>query len=185
MSKSNQDIYKRIRAEDLFRLDDYQYPEILEVFSPRISPSAHIDQIYERMSDITSTQFDSRQLKITIGEITLNASLINSKTSEDFIKLLPLNLTMYDLFDREKYGALPKPVSTEGKRSYNYKIGDIGYWSLSHDLVIYYQDDGGSIPSPGIIILGKIESDMRALKVPGTAKVKIDLAPNPLPIYKN
>src|ERR1700712_2021623 len=47
------------------------------------------------------------QLKITIGKTTLTASLINNKLTDDFIKLLPLHLTMHDLFGREKFGALP------------------------------------------------------------------------------
>src|SRR5580765_4635832 len=59
---------------------------------------------------------DSMNLKITIGETILTATLIKSKTTEDFIKLLPLNLTMNDLFGREKYGELPTAISTGGKR---------------------------------------------------------------------
>ena len=118
------------------------------------------------------------QLKITIGETTLTASLIRNKTTEDFIKLLPLHLTMHDLFGREKYGALYKPISTEGKRSFNYEVGDIGYWSPGHDLAIYYKDDGESIPNPGIIILGKIKSDMSAINISGPIEVKIELTNN-------
>ena len=118
------------------------------------------------------------QLKIIIGETTLTASLVRNKTTEDFIKLLPLHLTMHDLFGREKYGALSQPISTEGKCSFNYEVGDIGYWSPCHDLAIYYKDDGESIPNPGIIILGKIESDMSAFNISGTVKVKIELTNN-------
>lgn len=118
------------------------------------------------------------QLKITIGKTTHTASLVKNKTTEDFIKLLPLNLTMHDLFGREKYGALSQPISTEGKRSFRYDVGDIGYWSPGHDLAIYYKDDGEPIPSPGIIILGKIKSDMSAFNISGTINVKIELTNN-------
>ncbi len=118
---------------------------------------------------------DSMKLKITIGETILTASLIKSKTTDDFIKLLPFNLTMTDLFGREKYGELLKAISTEGKRSYNYEVGDIGYWSPSHDLAIYYKDDGESIPNPGIIVIGRIESVIKVLTVPGSVKLKIEL----------
>jgi hypothetical protein len=118
------------------------------------------------------------QLKITIGETTLIASLIKGKTTDEFIKLLPLHLTMYDLFGREKYGALPQAISTAGQRSFNYEVGDIGYWSPSHDLAIYYKDDGESIPTPGIIILGKMKSDLSAFNISGTINVKIELTNN-------
>ncbi len=117
---------------------------------------------------------DSMHLKITIGETILTASLIKSKTTDDFIKLLPLNLTMNDLFGREKYGALPKSISTDATPSYRYEVGDIGYWSPSHDFAIYYKDDGETIPSPGIIIIGKIDSDIKAFSVPGSVKIKIE-----------
>jgi len=117
---------------------------------------------------------DSMKLKITIGETILTASLIKSKTTDDFIKLLPLSLTMNDLFGREKYGELPTTISTEGKHSFKYEVGDIAYWSPSHDLAIYYKNDGESIPNPGIIIIGKIESDMSAFNVTGSVKVNIE-----------
>ena len=88
------------------------------------------------------------RLKITVGNTIVTASIIKSKTSDDFIKLLPLSLTMNDLFGREKYGALPKSISTDTKPSYRYEVGDIGYWSPGHDLAIYYKDDGETIPDP-------------------------------------
>src|SRR5688500_14206916 len=81
----------------------------------------------------------SMRLKITVDKTIVTASIIKSKTSDDFIKLLPFSLTMNDLFGREKYGALPKSISTNTKRSYRYEIGDIGYWSPSDDLAIYYK----------------------------------------------
>src|SRR4051794_22774949 len=119
---------------------------------------------------------DNMNLKITMGKTTLTAALIKSKTTADFINLLPLSLTMNDLFGREKYGELPRTISTEGKRSFNYEVGDIGYWSPSHDLAIYYKDDGESIPNPGIIIIGRIQSDINALNVSGSVKVIIENA---------
>lgn len=118
---------------------------------------------------------DTMKLKITIGKTILTASLVKSKTTDDFIKLLTLDLTMNDLFGREEYGALPKSISTDAKAFFRYEVGDIGYWSPSHDLAIYYKDDGETIPNPGIIILGKIQSDMKAFSVPGSVKVEIEL----------
>src|SRR5688572_3940825 len=113
-------------------------------------------------------------LKITVGKSVVTASIIKSKTSDDFIKLLPFRLTMNDLFGREKYGALPKSISTESKSSYRYEVGDIGYWPPCHDLAIYYKHDGEAIPGPGIIIVGKIVSDMEVLSVSGPVDVKLE-----------
>src|SRR6267154_5573330 len=46
-------------------------------------------------------------MKITlkVGERSLTATLIDSKTAQDFVSLLPLALTMNDLFGREKLTA--------------------------------------------------------------------------------
>jgi hypothetical protein len=115
------------------------------------------------------------RLKITIDETIVTAALIKNKTADDFTKLLPLNLTMNDLFGREKYGELPEFISTNAKPSYRYAVGDIGYWSPTHDLAIYYKDDGERIPNPGIIIIGKIKSDIKSFIVSGSVKVRIDL----------
>src|SRR6516162_9319172 len=66
-------------------------------------------------------------LKVEGKELT--ATLIDGRTSRDFIALLPLALTMNDLFGREKFGHLPRALSEEGQRTHTYEVGDIGYWS--------------------------------------------------------
>ena len=42
-------------------------------------------------------------LKIAIHGTELTATLIDCKTTKDFVSLLPLTLTMNDLFGREKF----------------------------------------------------------------------------------
>ena len=113
------------------------------------------------------------RLKIANKEIT--ASLIDSETTRDFVSLLPLKLTMNDLFGREKFGHLPRAISEGGKRTRTYEVGDVIYWSPGPDVAMFYRHDGQSIPSPGIIVLAKIESGMDVLNVPGSVKVTIDL----------
>jgi len=112
-------------------------------------------------------------LKIADKEMT--ATLIDSETTRDFVSLLPLTLTMNDLFGREKFGHLPRAISEGGKRTRTYEVGDVIYWSPGPDVAMFYRHDGRSIPSPGIIVMGKIESGMDLLNVPGTMKVTIDL----------
>ena len=101
---------------------------------------------------------------------------MDSKTTQDFVSLLPITLTMNDLFDREKYGHLPRPLSEEGKRTHRYEIGEVVYWSPGPDLAIFYRQDRQSIPEPGIIVIGKIDSGVEALNVDGPIKVTIELA---------
>ena len=118
---------------------------------------------------------DNMKIRLTIGNRALTATLIDSKTAQDFGSLLPLTLTMNDLFGREKFAHLPRAISTEGKRTHTYEVGEIAYWSPGPDIAIFYRNDGEKIPNPGIIVIGKSDSGVEAFNVPGSADVKIDL----------
>ena len=104
----------------------------------------------------------------------ITATLIDSETTRDFVSLLPLTLTMNDLFGREKFGHLPRAISEGGKRTRTYEVGQVIYWSPGPDVAIFYRHDGQAIPSPGIIVIGKIDSGVEALDVPSAVKVTIE-----------
>ena len=116
------------------------------------------------------------RLKIADKEIT--ATLNDSETTRDFVSLLPLTITMNDLFGREKFGHLPRAISEGGKRTRTYEVGDVIYWSPGPDVAMFYRHDRQSIPSPGIIVMGKIDSGLEVLSVPGEVKVIIERAEN-------
>ena len=127
--------------------------------------------------DNTTTKHgDNMKIRLRIGNRALTGTLIGSKTAQDFVSLLPLTLTMNDLFGREKFAHLPRAISTEGKRTHTYEVGDIAYWSPGPDVAIYYQHDGEKIPNPGIIVIGELDSGVDAFNVPGSVEVKIELA---------
>jgi len=117
------------------------------------------------------------KIHITVNEgKVLTATMADNQTARDFLSLLPMTVKMDDLFGREKYGHLPKPLSNKSDRSDTYDIGQIAYWSPGPDISIYYRQDGDKIPSPGVIVVGSIDSGVEALHVPGSVNVKIELA---------
>lgn len=116
------------------------------------------------------------KLEINIGGKILTASLAENATARDFISVLPLNLSMKDLFGREKYGDLPKALSENGPRKNRYEVGDIAYWSPNQQFAVYYHQDGESIPSPGIIPIAKMDAGTEAFNVSGSVKVAIEIA---------
>jgi len=59
---------------------------------------------------------------------------------------------------------------------HKYEIGDIAFWSPGPDVAIYYRHGGDSIPDPGIIIIGKIDSGVEALNVDGSVRVTFELS---------
>lgn len=62
--RSDRDIFSRMKAGELFRLDDPQYPRVLEIvyrtikLSAELNNSISVDQIRERLSEITGTKLD-------------------------------------------------------------------------------------------------------------------------------
>ena len=115
------------------------------------------------------------KIRLKLGDQAMTATLIDSETTRDFVSLLPLTFTMNDLFGREKFAHLPRAISEGGKRTRTYQVGDVVYWSPGPDVAIFYRHDASSIPSPGIIVMGKIDSGIEAVNVPGSVKVTIEL----------
>jgi hypothetical protein len=118
---------------------------------------------------------ESRDMKIRIkgGDTSLTATLIDSKTSRDFISLLPLTLTLKDYAGTEKISDLPKRLSTEGAPpGSDPSVGDIAYYAPWGNLAIFYRDFGYA---SGLVILGKIEGGIEAFQVSGPVKVTIEL----------
>ena len=129
-----------------------------------------------KASDASTERTTNMKIRITSGDKVVIATMADNATARDFVSLLPLNLAMKDLFGREKYGDLPKPLSEKGPRETTYEVGDIAYWSPDHQVAVYYRQDGESISSPGVIPIAKIDAGTEAFIVPGSVKVTIELA---------
>jgi hypothetical protein len=130
----------------------------------------------EPPTKVTSDQEAGMKITIKVEDKVVTATLIDSKTTRDFVSLLPLTLTMNDLFKREKFAHFPRAISEEGERTHSYEVGDLIYWSPGPDVAIFYRHDGQAIPNPGIIVIGKIDSGIEAFNVPGSVKVTVELA---------
>ena len=131
-----------------------------------------------RTSAVAGDASTQRRAKVKIRIKTAGKALIatvaNNETARDFVSVLPLSVSMSDLFGREKYGDLPKALSKNGPSKNSYEVGDIAYWSPDRQFAIYYQQDGQSIPSPGIIPIARIDAGTDAFNVPGSMKVTIE-----------
>jgi len=77
-----------------------------------------------------AAQPNTMKIRLTLDNgKAITATLIDSETTRDFLSLLPLTLTMNDLFGREKFFHLPRAISEGGKRTRTYEVGDVIYWS--------------------------------------------------------
>ncbi len=113
-----------------------------------------------------------KQLKITVGDKELMASFIDSKTTRDFIAILPLNLRMDDIRKREKYASLSAVLAKEGDVKTTYKTGDISYW-LGGGIAVFYDHDGREVQA-GLIVLARLESGIETFNVPDSVLVKFE-----------
>ena len=116
------------------------------------------------------------KIRISIADKVVIATVADNATARDFVSVLPLSVSMKDLFGREKYGDLPKALSENGPRKNTYEVGEITYWSPDHQFAVYYHQDGESIPSPGVIPIAKIDAGVEVFNVPGSVKVTIAVA---------
>jgi hypothetical protein len=123
-----------------------------------------------------SERTTNMKIRISVADKVVIASVADNATARDFVSVLPLSVSMKDLFGREKYGDLPKALSENGPRKNTYEVGEIAYWSPDHQFAVYYHQDGESIPSPGVIPIAKIESGAAAFNVPGSVKVTVAVA---------
>ena len=105
-----------------------------------------------------STPVGMERITITIGADSYPATLADNSTAHDLVAQLPLTLTFKDLNRVEKIAPLPRPLTTTGvPAGADPDINDIGYYSPSNDLVLYYGDVGYW---NGIIRIGTLPEGM-------------------------
>lgn len=113
-------------------------------------------------------------IRIKIGSKTVSAILRDTATARDFISLLPLTINLKDYASTEKISDLPRKLTKEGAPAgEDPSVGDIAYYAPWGNLAIYYRD---SPYADGLIILGKIDGGLEALKAAGAEKATIEIA---------
>jgi hypothetical protein len=118
---------------------------------------------------------DGQRIRIRMGDQMVTATLNDSAATRDFIAMLPLSLHMSDWLRREKVAPLSAQLSEQSQGVPTYAAGDLGYWRPSNNFVIYYRQDGSSLPPPGIVPLGKIDSGFDVFNVPREIDVTLEL----------
>jgi hypothetical protein len=119
-----------------------------------------------------------KRLKITVGrDAVLTARLIDTETTRDFLTLLPMTVRANDYVSREKYWHLPRALVVRGDRQNEYERGDLGFWIPNNDMALFYNHDGSTLPSPGLIVVAKIASGLEIFnRYPGSVELRIELA---------
>ncbi|SDX86778.1 cyclophilin-like fold protein [Roseicitreum antarcticum] len=113
-----------------------------------------------------------QEIQISSDWGSVTATLADNVAADALRDMLPLTIDMRDHLRQEKTGFLPSalPELPALPRQRDFATGTLGLWN-SNDLVIYYS--AGSVPSPGIIILGQIISDVSIFDRPGDITVTL------------
>ncbi|MDM0065907.1 cyclophilin-like fold protein [Variovorax sp. J31P207] len=114
------------------------------------------------------------KIHLKLNGQVIPATLADNRAAQEFVAMLPLTLTLHDLFRREKFGPLPSAVSATGTRTQAYEVGDMICWAPGPDLAILYRQDGQAI-SGGFHVLGRIDAGVEAFAAPGPIEVTIEV----------
>jgi hypothetical protein len=117
-----------------------------------------------------------KRLRITVGNTILTARLIDNETAREFLTLLPMTARASDYMSREKYWHLPRALAARSEREDDYERGDLGFWIPNNDMALFYNHDGSTLPTPGLIVIARISSGLEVFnRYPGSIEIKIEL----------
>jgi len=103
----------------------------------------------------------------------LFATLAMSPTVEDFIKQLPLTLTLKDYDSTEKIADLPNKLTTQKAPSgYAGKAGDLTYYAPWGNLAFFYKDSPVGYAN-GLVFLGRLDAIPQQFKQNQPIKISI------------
>jgi hypothetical protein len=123
-------------------------------------------------SPVSGEEASTMRIRLTFDGKAIEATLLDNATARDLLSLLPMALTLEDYASTEKIGYPPRKLSTAGAPAgVDPSVGDIAYYVPWGNLAIFYKDFGYS---RGLIGLGRIDSGIEALSVPGSLKVTIE-----------
>ena len=92
------------------------------------------------------------------------ATLTDTPAARSFAAMLPLDLDLRDPMGQAKSGSLPRPVDFAGAEAVlDPRPGDLYYRPPSNTLAIFYDDLDQSVPPPGLIRLGALDSGLDTL----------------------
>lgn len=152
--------------------------QILEVAQKAMQEASTVET-GQSIGDAAAPQTEegSMEIRLRVDNAVVTATLVDSETTRDFVSLLPLTLTLEDYAGTEKISDLPRRLSTEGAPAgSDPSVGDITYYAPWGNLAIFYRDFGYA---SGLVILGRIEGDVRILTNSETVNVTIELVNAP------
>jgi hypothetical protein len=117
------------------------------------------------------------KIKITVGEITLTATLSNNKTAQTIFNALPIE-SSYNVWGDEFYFAIPVHMFIEEGRDVM-QIGELGFWPPGNAFCIFFgrtpvSTDDRPRAASAVSPFGKIDGDATVLRQATAPTIKIE-----------
>lgn len=121
---------------------------------------------------------NSVRIVLRFGDESAAATLADTPAAREFAAMLPLQLKLHDPMGQAKSGHLPRPIEATGVEPvFDPAVGEIYYSAPSSTFAILYDDLGQTIPAPGLVRLGSVDTGMDRIAEAGNRfTVRIDLA---------
>lgn len=108
-----------------------------------------------------------REILITINDIELKASLLNTPTADEIYKALPIE-GKTNIWGDEIYFGIPVNVDEEANAIEEVEVGDLAFWPPGSAFCIFFgQTPVSNSDKPraasAVNVFGKIEGDMKIL----------------------
>jgi hypothetical protein len=128
---------------------------------------------------------DSLRIEMHIGDDLATATLAGTPAARDLAAMLPLQLDLSDPMGQAKSGRLPGSLDLTGAEPvFDPAVGELYYWPPSDTIAIFYEDFGHSIPDPGLVRVGTVDSGMDRIAEAGNDfTVRMDFLPSPASDY--
>jgi len=106
-----------------------------------------------------SASNSSVRIVLRFGDEFATATLSDTPAAREFATMLPLQLKLRDPMGQAKSGPLPRPIDAAGGEPvFDPAVGEIYYSANSSTFAIFYDDLGQSIPDPGLVRLGTVDT---------------------------
>jgi hypothetical protein len=118
-----------------------------------------------------------RLVLVVDGEQIATATLADTRAARDLAALLPVTIAIEDRFGQAKIGRLPDELAyIDVGLVLDPAAGHVYYWPSDRSIAVLTADLGPSIPAPGLIDLGVVDTGLQALASAGN-RFEMDIGP--------
>ena len=108
------------------------------------------------------------RIRITVGEVALEAELNDSTTAAKIGEALPIR-SSFNTWGDEIYFSVPVHAELDDTAREVVEIGDLGYWPPGGAFCIFFgltpvSEPGKIMPASAVNIIGKVEGDATLFK---------------------